>query len=311
MSIETFGANWVIIGLMLTAAFAMGMTLLILNWIVAPQKPSWMKAAPYESGLPDVTPVQPRYTARFYIVAMLFVIFDIEAIFLFPWAVLFTQLGALRVCGDARLHRVALRRVRLRLEERGPGVGLIHDRYDKNIFITSLDFLFNWARRSSLWWLQFGLACCAIEMIAASMSRFDLAERFGMLYRASPRQADMMFIAGTVTKKMAPVIRTLYDQMPEPKWVISMGSCANVGGPYDTYAVVQGVDQVIPVDIYVPGCPPTPEALYYGVLELQNKVIKYETMARKQGIVAAEENRRAERQAAMGALDAVPAQPGV
>ena len=190
-------------------------------------------------------------------------------------------------------------------------MGLIHDRYDKNIFITSLDFLFNWARRSSLWWLQFGLACCAIEMIAASMSRFDLAERFGMLYRASPRQADMMFIAGTVTKKMAPVIRTLYDQMPEPKWVISMGSCANVGGPYDTYAVVQGVDQVIPVDIYVPGCPPTPEALYYGVLELQNKVIKYETMARKQGIVAAEENRRAERQAATGALDAVPAQPGV
>jgi NADH-quinone oxidoreductase subunit B len=190
-------------------------------------------------------------------------------------------------------------------------VGLIHDRYDKNIFITSLDFLFNWARRSSLWWLQFGLACCAIEMISASMSRFDLAERFGMLYRASPRQADMMFIAGTVTKKMAPVIRTLYDQMPEPKWVISMGSCANVGGPYDTYAVVQGVDQVIPVDIYVPGCPPTPEALYYGVLELQNKVIKYETMARRQGIVAAEENRRAERQAAMGALDAVPAQPGV
>src|SRR4029079_8560910 len=195
---------------------------------------------------------------------------------------------ALRIHRNARLHRAALRRVHLRLEERGPRVGLIHDRYDKNVFTTSLDFLFNWARRSSLWWLQFGLACCAIEMIAASMARFDLAERFGMLYRASPRQADMMFIAGTVTKKMAPVIRTLYDQMPEPKWVISMGSCANVGGPYDTYAVVQGVDQVIPVDIYVPGCPPTPEALYYGVLELQNKVIKYQTMAKKQGAAAAE-----------------------
>ena len=162
-------------------------------------------------------------------------------------------------------------------------MGLIDDRFEKNVFVTSLDFLFNWARRSSLWWLQFGLACCAIEMIAASMSRFDLAERFGMLYRASPRQADLMIVAGTVTKKMAPVVRTLYDQMPEPKWVLSMGSCANVGGPYDTYAVVQGVDQVVPVDIYVPGCPPTPEALYYGILELQNKVIKYETMARKQG----------------------------
>src|SRR5687768_14838296 len=150
-----------------------------------------------------------------------------------------------------------------------------------------------------------------MEVIAASMSRVDLAWRLGMVYGASPPQRDMRSIAGTATKKMAPVVRTLYDQMPEPKWVVSMGSCANVGGPYDTYAVVQGVDQVIPVDIYVPGCPPTPEALYYGILELQNKVIKYETMARKQGIVAAEENRRAERQAAMGALDAVPAQPGV
>ena len=153
-------------------------------------------------------------------------------------------------------------------------MGLIHDRYDKNIFITSLDFLFNWARRSSLWWLQFGLACCAIEMIAASMSRFDLAERFGMLYRASPRQADMMFIAGTVTKKMAPVIRTLYDQMPEPKWVISMGACATSGGVFDNYAIVQGVDKIVPVDVYIPGCPPRPEMLIHAVMMLQDKVMK-------------------------------------
>jgi NADH-quinone oxidoreductase subunit B len=178
-------------------------------------------------------------------------------------------------------------------------MGLIDDRFDKNVFISSLDFLFNWGRRSSLWWLQFGLACCAIEMIAASMPRFDMAERFGMLYRATPRQADLMIIAGTVTKKMAPVVRTLYDQMSEPKWVLSMGSCANVGGPYDTYAVVQGVDQVIPVDVYVPGCPPTPESLYYGILELQNKVIKYDTMARKDGRDAAEKMRIEDRYEAM------------
>jgi NADH-quinone oxidoreductase subunit B len=178
-------------------------------------------------------------------------------------------------------------------------MGLIDDRYDKNAFVTSLDFLFNWARRSSLWWLQFGLACCGIEMISAQMPRFDFGERFGMLYRASPRQSDLMIVAGTVTRKMAPVVRTLYEQMPDPKWVLSMGACANVGGPYDTYAVVQGVDQLIPVDVYVPGCPPSPEALFQGVLELQNKIIKFDTMAKKQGLPAAEARRVADRQTAM------------
>ena len=175
-----------------------------------------------------------------------------------------------------------------------PNVALRDDQLDKNVYTTSLDFVFNWARRSSLWWLQFGLACCGIEMISAMMPRWDMSERFGNLQRASPRQADLMIVSGTVTKKMAPVVRTLYDQMPEPKWVISMGSCANVGGPYDTYAVVQGVDQLLPVDVYVPGCPPTPEALYYGVLQLQNQVIKYETMAKTHGLAAAEVQRQTE-----------------
>jgi NADH-quinone oxidoreductase subunit B len=177
-------------------------------------------------------------------------------------------------------------------------MGLIEDRFEKNVLVSSVDYVFNWARRSSLWWLQFGLACCAIEMISASMPRYDLSERFGMLYRASPRQADLMIVAGTVTKKMAPIVRTLYDQMADPKWVVSMGSCANVGGPFDTYAVVQGVDQVVPVDIYVPGCPPIPEGLYYGILELQNKVIKYETFARKYGQAEAEQERERDRAAA-------------
>jgi NADH-quinone oxidoreductase subunit B len=181
-------------------------------------------------------------------------------------------------------------------------MGLIDNRFEKNVLTTSADFLFNWARRSSLWWLQFGLACCAIEMIAASMPRYDLSERFGMLYRASPRQADLMIVAGTVTKKMAPIVRTLYDQMSDPKWVVSMGSCANIGGPFDTYAVVQGVDQVVPVDIYVPGCPPIPEALYFGILELQNKIIKYDTIAKKQNRTEAAEERLRDQQAARAAM---------
>lgn len=181
-------------------------------------------------------------------------------------------------------------------------MGLIEDRFERNTFITSLDFIFNWARRSSLWWLQFGLACCGVEMVAASMSRFDMSERFGMWFRPTPRQADLMFVAGTVTKKMAPFVRTLYDQMPEPKWVIAMGSCACSGGPFDTYAVVQGVDQLIPVDIYVPGCPPTPESLYYGVLMLQNQVIKFESMARQQGLASAEGRRTVDQLSAQRAV---------
>ncbi|MCL2469084.1 MAG: NADH-quinone oxidoreductase subunit B [Alphaproteobacteria bacterium] len=143
---------------------------------------------------------------------------------------------------------------------------------DKGFLLAKRDELFAWARTGSMWPLTFGLACCGIEMIHAYMSRYDL-DRFGMMPRSSPRQADVMIVAGTVTNKMAPALRRLYDQMPEPRWVISMGSCANGGGYYYySYSVLRGCDRVIPVDVYVPGCPPSAEALVYGLLQLHRKI---------------------------------------
>ena len=145
-----------------------------------------------------------------------------------------------------------------------------------NLMVTSVDALVNWSRKSALWPVTFGLACCAFEMIASSMGRFDIA-RFGMeAFRASPRQADLMIVAGTVTWKMSPAIRRIYDQMGDPKWVIAMGVCATSGGPYfGSYSVVPGVDHIVPVDVYVPGCPPRPDALLYGIMELHEKIKKY------------------------------------
>jgi len=152
----------------------------------------------------------------------------------------------------------------------------IRAQLERALLLTTLEkalaWAVNWSRSKSIWPATFGLACCAIEMMAANMPRYDMA-RFGYeVFRASPRQADLMIVAGTVTVKMAPVLRQIYDQMAEPKWVISMGTCANSGGKYHNYAVLQGVDQIVPVSVYIPGCPPRPESLIYGILMLARKV---------------------------------------
>jgi len=159
-------------------------------------------------------------------------------------------------------------------------VGLNNELADKGFLVTAADDLIVWARTGSLMWMTFGLACCAVEMMQMSMPRYD-AERFGFAPRASPRQSDVMIVAGTLTNKMAPALRKVYDQMPEPRYVISMGSCANGGGYYHySYSVVRGCDRIVPVDIYVPGCPPTAEALLYGVLLLQKKIRRIGTIER-------------------------------
>lgn len=151
-------------------------------------------------------------------------------------------------------------------------MGVIDNRFERSYILSTVDYVFNWARKSAIWPLTFGLACCAIEMIASTTSRFDIA-RFGAeVFRPSPRQADLMIVAGTVTLKMSPVLKRVWDQMPDPKWCISMGACSSVGGPFNVYSVLQGVDRIVPVDVYVVGCPPRPEGLFYALLKLQDKI---------------------------------------
>ena len=153
-------------------------------------------------------------------------------------------------------------------------MGIIQNVFEEGFIATKLDWVLNSARAYSLWPMTFGLACCSIEMIAYIAAPQHDFDRFGTVFRPSPRQSDLLLVAGTLTKKMAPVLRRVYDQMPEPRYVIAMGSCAGSGGIFNTYSVVQGVDNIVPVDVYIPGCPPRPEALMHGIIKLQEKIQK-------------------------------------
>jgi len=167
------------------------------------------------------------------------------------------------------------------MEKRSFRMGIDEKLNPGGFITTNVDKVINWARTGSLWPMTFGLACCAVEMMQTGASRFDL-DRFGIIFRPSPRQSDLMIVAGILTNKMASALRKVYDQMPSPKWVVSMGSCANGGGYYYySYSVVRGCDRIVPVDVYVPGCPPTPEALIYGLLKLQEKIKRTNSIAKK------------------------------
>ena len=263
------------------AAVVFALSPLAIAWVWArffsPRKPGAVKNAIYECGLDAQPTGWVQFKSEYYLYGIVFLIFDVETIFLLPFAVGLQGALVWGVPGDVDFRSVAGGRAGLGLGQRGPGLEMMtlkdtdepgtskriepaggRSDHRGGAFTTG-------AAKIPLWPLQFGLACCAIEMIAASMARFDMA-RFGAeVFRPSPRQADLMIVSGTVTKKMAPQVVRLFNQMPEPKYVIAMGACAICGGPFrDGYNVLQGIDLYLPVDIYIPGCPPRPEALLRG-----------------------------------------------
>ena len=259
-------------------------TNLVLAQIAGPRKKTAVKEMPYESGMDPVGDARQPFDVKFYLVAILFLVFDVELLFLYPWAVsayvgpraaFRSELRGTVFARDAGVHGDAGDRLHLRLAEGGVSmaVGL-----PENVFLTQLDAAANWARSNSLWPMPFATACCGIELMATAASRHDMA-RFGAeVMRFSPRQCDLLIVAGRVVMKMLPVLQRIWLQMPEPKWCISMGACACTGGVFDTYAVVQGVDRFIPVDMYVPGCPPRPEQLLAALIEMQAKIMRTGTL---------------------------------
>ena len=275
--------NWLLILLLMVMAVGFGGVSVLLGRLLGPRNPTPEKPAPYECGMPAVGDARERQSIRFYLIAMIFLLFDIEVAFLYPWALALRALGLGRLRPGRAVHARPVRRLHVCVEERcvglesnliRPSPSIDRSTYDPDlpVLTTPVEKIVQWARRSSIWPVTFGLACCAIEMMAMSCARYDIA-RFGAeVFRGSPRQSDLMIVAGRLSRKMAPALRRVYDQMPEPKWVISMGACASIGGVFDNYALVQGVDQIVPVDVYVPGCPPRPESLIYGIVQLQKKI---------------------------------------
>ena len=289
--IYNFLTDYLSIIIFLFIALLISIGFILINYISSPNNPDPEKLSAYECGFDAFDDSRMEFDVRFYLVAILFIIFDLEIAFLFPWAITLGEIGvfgfwsmmiflAVLTIGFIYEWKKGSIGVGMRILDTDERLKKVPDEFkqiakdfaEKGFITTSTNNLINWARTGSLHWMTFGLACCAVEMMHTSMPRYDL-ERFGAAPRASPRQSDVMIVAGTLTNKMAPALRKVYDQMPEPRYVISMGSCANGGGYYHySYSVVRGCDKIVPVDIYVPGCPPSAEALLYGILQLQKKL---------------------------------------
>ena len=266
-----FGSYGVVLAVVLAGALLVIVAFTAAR-LIAPSRPGREKMLTYECGIDPVGEGWSQSQIRYYVYGFLFVIFDVESVFLFPWA---QGVRLARLLGrgrDGDLHRDPGRGAAVRVAQGGSAVGVITEK-TPIAKVKPVKFILNWGRRYSLWVFNFGLACCSIEFISASAAKNDFI-RLGVIpFAHGPRQADLLLVAGTLTDKMAPVINRLYEQMPEPKYVISFGSCSNCGGPYwDSYAVTKGVDQIIPVDVFVPGCPPRPEALLHGIVQLQEKI---------------------------------------
>ena len=289
--IYNFLTDYLSIIIFLFIALLLSIGFILINYIASPSNPDPEKLSAYECGFEAFDDSRMEFDVRFYLVAILFIIFDLEIAFLFPWAITLGKIGvfgfwsmmiflAVLTIGFIYEWKKGALEWEMKLINTEEKLKQVPDEFkqiakdfaEKGFITTSTNNLINWARTGSLHWMTFGLACCAVEMMHTSMPRYDL-ERFGAAPRASPRQSDVMIVAGTLTNKMAPALRKVYDQMPEPRYVISMGSCANGGGYYHySYSVVRGCDKIVPVDIYVPGCPPSAEALLYGILQLQKKL---------------------------------------